>query len=275
MSSSGRSHRRTHHRRDSSVARALAINVAANTNLPGVRGPIYPDGHFVYLPIPERETVDPAADVPTYDDLLASLPPLPFELSAETRTRAIHLDPAFADYPYCDTYTYGDEHALKAGPISELEPGDSLYFYATLTRHEPPTGVDTGDAVGWVAPEWGAYLIGEFRVAEILDSDACESLSPADNAAVASNAHCKRATFDAKVLVRGDADSRLFKRATPLSAPEAGATANRIVTELSNDSGAGPWWRRRLWFDSEATTTLRSITARDTDGCRPTDWFDR
>lgn len=275
MSSSGRSHRRTHHRRDSSVARALAINVAANTNLPGVRGPIYPDGCFVYLPIPERETVDPAADVPTYTDLVASLPPLPFALPADSRETAIHLDPEFADYPYCDTYTYGDEHALKAGPISELEPGDSLYFYATLTRHEPPAGVDTGTAVEWVAPEWGAYLIGEFRVAEIRSGDACESLSPADNTAFAGNAHCKRATFDAKVLVRGSEDSRLFEQATPLSVPDAGATANRIVTELSNDSGAGPWWRRRLWFDSEATTTLRSITAGGTDGCRPTDWFDR
>ena len=259
----------------SSVTRALAINVAANTNLPGVRGPIYPDGSFVYLPIPEREAVADDADVPTYADLLASLPPLPFELSAETRRRAIHLDPEFAEYPYCDSYTYGDEHGVKAGPISELEPGDSLYFYATLTRHEPPAGVDTESTVEWVAPEWGVYLIGEFRIAEVLDSDACGPLSPTARSAFASNAHCKRADFDAKVLVRGNGDSRLFEQATPLSVPDAGATANRIVTELSNDSGAGPWWRRRLWFDSEATTTLRSITAGGDDSRSAADWFDR
>ena len=247
------------------MACALAINVAANTNLPGVRGPIYPDGSFVYLPIPEREPIDPVANVPTYADLLADLPTLPFALPADTHTQPVHLDPEFAGYPCCESYTYGDEHAVKAGPISELEPGDSLYFYATLTTHEPPEGVDAGGAVGWVAPEWGAYLIGEFRVAEVLDSDACVSLSPADKAAFASNAHRKRAEFDAKVLVRGGGESRLFDRAVPLSTPESGATANRIVTELSNDSGAGPWWRRRLWFDAEATAKLRSITATGDD----------
>ncbi|TQQ81008.1 hypothetical protein EGH24_07600 [Halonotius terrestris] len=241
------------------MARALAINVAANTNLPGVRGPVYPDGSFVYLPIPEREPVDPAADVPTYADLLDALDPLPFDLPADSRDRAVHLDPEFAAYPYCENYTYGDEHGVKAGPISELEPGDSLFFYATLTTHEPPAGVATGPAADWVTPDWGAYLIGEFRVERVLDSDACASLSATEREAFASNAHCKRADFDAKVLVRGSDNSRLFDRAVPLSAPESGATANSIVTELSNDSGKGPWWRRRLWFDEAATARLRGL----------------
>jgi len=259
----------------SSVARALAINVAANTNLPGVRGPVYPDGSFVYLPIPEREPVAPAAEVPTYADLLAELPTLPCALPADTPTQAVHLDPEFAGYPCCESYTYGDEHAVKAGPISELQPGDSLYFYATLTRHEPPAEVDTEPAVEWVAPEWGAYLIGEFRIDRVLDSDACQSLSPADRAAFASNAHCKRAEFDAKVLVRGGEGSKLFQRAVPLSTPDAGATANRIVTALSNDSGKGPWWRRRLWFDAESTATLRSIVATDDESRPIADRLDR
>ena len=255
------------------MARALAINVAANTNLPGVRGPIYPDRSFVYLPIPEREPIDPAAEVPTYDELLTELAPLPFELPSESRDAPVHLDPEFAEYPYCSRYTYGDEHAVKAGPISELDPGDSLLFYATLTRHEPPTEVDTEPAVEWVAPEWGAYLIGEFRIDRVLDSDACRSLSSADKAAFASNAHRKRAEFDAKVLVRGGEGSRLFDRAVPLSTPDAGATANKLVTGLSNDSGAGPWWRRRLWFDAKATTRLRSITATDDDSRPIADWL--
>lgn len=245
------------------MARALAINVAANTSLPGVRGPIYPDGSFVYLPIPERELIDPAAEVPTYADLLAELPALPFELPADSHDTPVHLDPEFAAYPFCDSYTYGDEHAVKAGPISDLQPGDSLFFYATLTTHEPPAGVDTDPAVEWVAPKWGAYLIGEFRVGCMLDSDACTSLSSTDRDAFASNAHCKRADVDAEVLVRGGESSRLFDRAVPLSSPESGAIANKLVTELSNDSGKGPWWRRRLWFDAAATATLRSIAADD------------
>jgi len=239
------------------VSKAIAINVAANTNLPGFRGPIYPDGSFVYIPIPEREST--AEPVPTYDDLLDSLEPLPFAVDDEIRQLPVHLDPEFATYPSCSQYTYGDEHGVKAGPLSELDRGDSLYFYATLTRHDPPAGVEIDSPVDWVTPEWGAYLIGEFRVDRIYDTETCEKLTPEDRQPMASNAHCKRDPFDAKVLVVGTDDSQLFCRAVPLSSPDSGATANRIVTDLSNDSGKGPWWRRRLWFDSDSTGKLREI----------------
>jgi hypothetical protein len=239
------------------VARSIAINVAANTNLPGFRGPIYPDGSFVYLPIPEREST--ATSVPTYADLLAQLDPLPFAVDDDIRQLPVHLDPEFAGYPTCSQYTYGDEHGVKAGPLSELQPGDSLYFYATLSHHEPPDSLDTGPAVDWVAPDWGAYIIGEFRVDRVFDAEACANLSAVDRDRLASNAHCKRDPFDAKVLVVGDSDSRLFDRAVPLSSADSGSTANRLVTELSNDSGKGPWWRRRLWFDEAATEQLRAI----------------
>ena len=239
------------------MARSIAINVAANTNLPGFRGPIYPDGSFVYVPIPEREPT--AEAVPTYADLLDGLGPLPFSVDDDLLDRRVHLDPEFAEYPTCSQYTYGDEHGVKAGPLAELQPGDSLYFYATLSRHEPPEGIDTGPAVDWIAPDWGAYLIGEFRVDRVYDAAACDSLADFESHGVATNAHCKRDPFDAKVLVVGTDDSQLFDRAVPLSSAAGGSTANRLVTECSNDSGKGPWWRRRLWFDEAATEQLRAI----------------
>jgi len=47
------------------VTRAVALNVAANTNQPGLRGPLRADGSFVYVPIPEREpTSEPATPSP-------------------------------------------------------------------------------------------------------------------------------------------------------------------------------------------------------------------
>jgi len=241
------------------VSNAIAINVAANTNLPGFRGPIYPDGRFVYLPIPERKPT--TETVPTYDDLLAELGALPFAVSDEIRRLPVHLDPEFAGYPTCSQYTYGDDHGLKAGRLSDLEAGDSLYFYATLTCHEPPAGLETDSPLEWITPEWGAYIIGEFRIDHVYDTDACAELTPEARQPVASNAHCKRDPFDPKVLVVGTDDSRLFDRAVPLSSPESGVRANRIVTELSNDSGKGPWWRRPLWFDTESTDRLRAIIA--------------
>lgn len=247
------------------MRKSLAINVAANTNIPGVRGPIYPDGSFVYLPIPEREPT--AVPVPTYGELLDELPALPINMPTDSIDRPVHLDPEFADYPFCERHTYGDEHAVKAGPIAELDAGDWLLFYATLTSHEPPTGQPIGDPVDWVAPKWGGYLIGAFGVDRVYTGSEYAALSAADRAPFSNNAHVKRDPVDAEVLVLGDERSRLFDRAFPLSDPESGSTANRIVTELSNDSGKGPWWRRRLWFDPDATATLEEIMT----GRRPID----
>lgn len=228
-------------------SRAIAINVGANTNLPGIRGPIFPDGRFEYLPIPEREST--TQSVPTYADLDTHL-----EVDVPERffDLPVHLDPSFAGYPFCTTYTYGDEHAVKAGPLSRLEPGDLLLFYATLDYHG-----DASAAVEWVVPDWGAYLIGEFYVERAVTGEEYEALSPGDRDRFATNAHVRRDPFDAKVLVAGDERSTLYDYAVPLSAPDGGTTPNELVTDLSNDSGRGPWWRRRLWFDADATARLR------------------
>lgn len=228
------------------MSRALAINVAANTTLPGFRGPIYPDGSFEYVPIPEREPTREA--VPTYGDLSLSTP-----IPTEQRDRRVHLDPEFAGCQDRPAYTYGDEHGVKAGPIADLSAGDRLLFYATLEPVEPSDRYPW-----WVAPDWGAYVIGEF----VLETDPVtgaeyRDLSAAERERFASNAHVKREEFDAKVLVRGDPErSRLLECAVPLSTPDAGAEANPVVTDLSNDSGRGPWWRRPLRFDEAAMARL-------------------
>jgi hypothetical protein len=239
----------------SSGPRAIAINVGANTNLPGVRGPIYPDGSFEYLPIPEREpTSDP---VPTYADLDRELR---FDVPEQYHDLPVHLDPSFPEYPHCSAYTYGDEHGVKAGPLSRLAPGDLLLFYATLSTHGDPAA-----AAEWVVPEWGAYLVGEFRIDRVVTGEEYRSLPPAERDPFATNAHVRRDPFDAEVLVTGDARSTLYDRAVPLSAPDGGTTPNDVVTELSNDSGRGPWWRRRLWFDADATAALRRRVAAHRD----------
>ena len=150
------------------MPQAVAINVAANTNLPGVRGPIYADGRFEYVPIPEREPVD--EPVPTYADL-----DLRTSLPDGHLDTPVHLDPAFAEYAHCDRYTYGDEHGIKAGPLTDLSAGDYVFFYATLSatdKEAEPTADDESATTAsdetyafWIAPEWGAYVIGQFRLA--------------------------------------------------------------------------------------------------------------
>ena len=275
--------------------RAVAVNVAANTNQPGFRGPVYPDGSFAYVPIPEPAATLPRGrfpvdePLPTYADL-----DLPFAVPADLRETPVHLDPELPGVHGRDRASYGDPHGVKAGRIAGLEPGDWLLFYATLSLRphgwagpdgesaadgtEPADELDPDDDL---APDWGAYLFGGIRVADVLavggddgsggdggsggggsgdggsggdgstvDRDAAAALAP-------TNAHLKRDPFDARVVVAGDPDaSGLFERVVPLSTPDSGADANRLVTALSSDSGKGPWWRRPMAFDAAATETL-------------------
>ena len=221
---------------------AVAVNVGANTNEPGFRGPVRADGSFAYIPIPESEpTRDP---VPTYGDLA---PQLAAEVPERVQDTPVHLDPEFAGYPCCERYTYGDEHGVKAGPLSELSAGDYCLFYATLTVAEP---------ADWLPPAWGAFLIGHLRLARDPVTEY-EGLGGDARAVFANNAHVKRDPFDARVLLAGDPEeSRLYKRCVPLSTPEGGTEAADLVTDHSSDSGRGPWWRRPLRFDADGVAEL-------------------
>ncbi len=226
--------------------RSVAINVGANTNEPGFRGPIFADGRFEYVPIPESESTRPDASVPTYADL-----DLDTDVGSVAET-PVHLDPTFAGVHGSTSYTYGDPHGVKARPLLELGAGDYVFFYATLSTVED-------DSAGWIAPEWGAYVIGQFRLASD-PLDPTDGLTEPQRNRFEWNAHLKRDPFDAMVLLEGDADgSALYDVAVPLSRPTAGVDANRLVTELSSDSGKGPWWRRPMRFDQDGTETLLEI----------------
>ena len=281
--------------------RALAVNVAANTNEPGFRGPVYPDGSFAYVPIPESAATLPRErflvdePLPTYGDL-----DLPFAVPADQRETPVHADPEFPGVHGRERASYGDPYGVKAGRIAVLDPGDWLLFYATLTLRPRdwagPGGHRPGDADGgraggdgsagddgtddrdgaWlrergvdvdddIAPDWGAYLFAGLRVERVLAAGDSETVDRTAAAAAApTNAHLKRDPFDARVVAVGDPDrSGLFDRVVPLSAPDAGAEANALVTDLSSDSGKGPWWRRPMAFDAAATSRVLERVDRD------------
>jgi alcohol dehydrogenase YqhD (iron-dependent ADH family) len=96
------------------------------------------------------------------------------------------------------------------------------------------------------------------RIDRVLATDGGDAVDRAAAVRAApTNAHLKRDPFDARVVAVGDpAVSGPFDRVVPLSAPDAGSEANRIVTDLSSDSGKGPWWRRPMAFDAAATGRL-------------------
>ncbi|WP_137284392.1 Nmad3 family putative nucleotide modification protein [Halorussus salinisoli] len=229
------------------MPRAVAINVGANTNAPGVRGPVYPDGSFEFVPIPEDAPT--VGSVPTYADLR-----LETELPAGSADAPVHLDPEFAEYPECERYTYGDPYGVKARPLLDLREGDYALFYATLTTRGDPERE-------WIAPDWGAYLVGQFRLArDPVAGDEYVDLPEDERATFRNNAHVKREEFDAAVLLAGDrAESGLYETAVPLSSAEKGSEANRVVTDLSSDSGKGPWWRRPMKFGESETAEVLEL----------------
>ena len=258
------------------MTRAVAVNVAANTNEPGFRGPVYPDGSFAYVPIPEPAATFPPdrfpvdEPLPTYADL-----DLPFSLPEPLRDRPVHMDPEFPGVHGREHATYGDPYAIKAAPIATLGPGDWLLFYATLALRphdwpgpgaagtagvDEPHDVDGAAVADDLAPDWGAYLFAGIRIDRVLDGPDREAAA----GVVPTNAHLKREPFDARVVVAGDPDeSGLLDRVVPLSTPTTGADANELVTDLSSDSGKGPWWRRPLRFDEAATATVLERVRRE------------
>ena len=224
--------------------KGVALNIGANSSTPGGRGPIYGDGSFRYVPIPES---DDLVMSPTYTELgLDDIRP------AAVHDTVAHFDPEFPEMPTGQAYTYGDRHAPKTTEISKLEARDVLFFYATLTY--AGSGMPEYD---WINDDWGAYIIGHFVLRhDPLSKQEYHALAEDEKERVASNAHARRDEFDAEYLVVGDSEeSRLYDLPVPLS-DRAGGDPNRIVVDLSTDSGAGPWFKRPLPFDEAGTRTL-------------------
>jgi hypothetical protein len=224
--------------------KSVAINVGANSNHPGGRGPIYPDGTFRYVPIPES---DSTVEEPTYRDLnLGSVRP------EHAEDIVAHFDPVFPELGYAEDYSYGDKHSPKTNRIAELQEGDILFFYSTLNY------VGEGNPErDWINEDWGAYIIGHFTLEyDPITKNEYHSLPDRIKEKFSSNPHVRREEFDAEYLVLGNPDdSRLYKTPVPLS-DDGGTDANQFVTKHSDDSGGGPWYRRPLKFDTEGTKVL-------------------
>ncbi|MCL9815255.1 hypothetical protein [Natranaeroarchaeum aerophilus] len=226
--------------------KSVALNIGANSDTPSGRAPIFADGSFRYIPITEA---DDAVSEPTYRDLGLS------DVRPETAHDSVtHFDPEFPELEYGQNYTYGDRHTRKTSEIAKLNEGDILFFYATLDYAD-----DRDPEFDWINEEWGAYIIGHFTLdRDPIRKDEYDSLPPEVKNRVESNAHFRREEFDAEYIVLGDPSrSQLYDKPIPLS-EDSGTDANRIVTSLSEDSGAGPWYRRPLPFDEEATEKLWS-----------------
>lgn len=181
-----------------SSRKALLLRVGIDRGTGGALGPIFRDGVFEYIPIPEAV---PTRSPLTYATLPGRhVPSLATVLPARLAERHPHIDPDFA------TATYGDAAPRKRHQLLRLMSGDILVFYTGLSPRPPED-----------RPR--LFAIGVLHVRKV------HHLSPSDRGRrdlqrrFGQTAHFLRRIQDEELaLVEGEPrESRLFARALPLA----------------------------------------------------------
>ena len=194
------------------------LRVGIDTGSGGTHGPLFQDGTFEFVPIPDSLGVE----LRTYGNMVGRkrrklVDYIPKRLQAKMRNQSIHVDPEFV------TFTYGDPTRPKSR-LRTLEQGDMLVFYCGLQ--------------GWDFESKPAlYLIAYF---EVLTAGRASEFSSAElDELFGKNFHVRHQEVferqkDRLVLVKGSPNSRLLKQAVPISA--VGQTAaGKPLKILSSD----------------------------------------
>jgi len=180
----------------------VLLRVGIDTGSGGIHGPLFADGTFEYIPIPDGHALDQRS----YGDTVGRngrklIDCFPASMRDRMTDQPMHVDPEF------DTFTYGDPTTPKAG-LRRLQPGDLLVFYCGLR--------------GWgFAADPALYLMGFFEVERA--GRAVEFTKAELDRLFSHNFHVRhRRVFqrqkESLVLVKGTANSRLLHKAIRLSA---------------------------------------------------------
>jgi hypothetical protein len=224
--------------------KALLLRVGIDTGSGGSRAPIFPDGSFEYIPIPEARAT---TETRTYARMVGrNGKKLSDFVKSSLRDVVPHIDPEF------ETFTYGDPTRTKRAQLLALAPGDFLVFYAGL---QPVDGTDKPRL----------FIIGYFEVRSVHDLNHPFNSDSAAEYQIDANAHMKRVAPDANlVIVKGRPESsRLLERALPLGNQDDDvlpALAGRIGYAGSLTRAVGHWIRDpdddsrlRDWLDQGPT----------------------
>lgn len=181
--------------------KAVLLRVGIDTGSGRIHGPLFQDGSFEYIPIPDGFGIDQR----TYGNTMGAhgrrfIEYFPGQQQARMMNQSIHFDPEF------ETFTYGDPTQPKAG-LRNLKPGDMLIFYCGLE--------------GWdFKSEPALYLMGYFEVqaagkAKVFSSSDLRNLF--SNNYHVRHHHIFEQQKDKLVLVKGTANSRLLNKAVLIS----------------------------------------------------------
>ena len=175
----------------------VLLRVGIDTGCGGIHSPLFKDGTFEFVPIPDSREYDER----TYGNSRGRMGRVfvnyfPERLREKARMQAMHVDPEF------ESFTYGDPTPTKRG-LAKMQPGDLLIFYAGME--------------GWNYTALPAlYLAGMFRVQ--LAGFAPDFTRKQVQSAFRLNYHVRHRKVFAEqkeklVLIKGGKGSRLFQRA--------------------------------------------------------------
>jgi hypothetical protein len=180
----------------------VLLRVGIDTGCGGIHSPLFPDGSFEFISIPDRG----GRDERTYGNTVGRSGRSLVDYFPEGRrqnvtSQSMHVDPEFR------TFTYGDPTPPKRG-LKRLRAGDLLVFYAGM------------EGWGWTQ-EPALYLVGYFEVERV--GFAAEIGDEIVRRDFADNFHVRHPSVyeDQRgrlLLVRGRVGSRLFARAHRLGA---------------------------------------------------------
>jgi hypothetical protein len=179
-----------------SARKALLLRVGMDLGTGGALGPIFRDGAFEYIPIPETA---PSRCRLTYASLPGRrVPSLALVLPRRLADRLPHIDPDF------DAWTYGDAAPRKRRQLLHLSLGDLLLFYAGLAP-VPPND----------RPR--LFAIGSLRVRRVHDLRARDLARLDLRRRFGGTSHFMRRVPDQELaLVEGDPnEGGLFAKAIP------------------------------------------------------------
>ncbi|HXM21466.1 MAG TPA: hypothetical protein VN948_09405 [Terriglobales bacterium] len=205
----------------------VLLRVGIDTGSGGIHGPIFSDGSFEYIPIPDAFR-GKGVDSRTYGNSRgrsgrALVEYFPAARRERLSKRSIHFDPEF------ETFTYGDPTQPKVS-LRGLNEGSLLVFYSGLK--------------GWSfdCPP-ALYIIGYFEVerAGLATSYSDEELAQIFR----NNFHVMHSEVFSEqkerlVLVKGGANSRLLKKAVRISlvgADRNGRRLQRLAPEMQKVFG--------------------------------------
>jgi hypothetical protein len=189
------------------MRRVVLLRVGVDAGCGGIQGPLFKDGTFEFICIPDRKRVS----VHTYGNSLgqngeALVSYFPAFRRERMAGQHVHVDPEF------ETFTYGDPTTPKRS-LRNLNPGDFLVFYCGLQQWDSECGWN-GD------PRPALYLAGVFEV--VLAGMADDFDKKVLRSEFGKNFHVRYPTvFEQQkhdlVLVKGGPGSRLFRTAQQIS----------------------------------------------------------